>query len=382
VLVTRTWLSEAEVDEVWARWRSGQAVRVLSREMRRHPSTVRDLLKRCGGIRPAPRRRPGLRLSLSEREEISRGLAAGWSLRSIAARLGRAPSTVSREVAAAGGRCRYRAVAADRGAWSRACRPKETKLARCPGLASIVEDKLEDEWSPEQIAGWLRRRFPTVRMAQVSHETIYRSLFVQSRRELRKELTQHLRTKRVMRRPRGQRQPDGRGGRPGILRISERPAEVADRAVPGHWEGDLVFGKYLSSIATLVERSTRYVQLVALPDGHRAEIVADALAESVQTLPRQLVKTLTWDQGTEMADHPRFTVATGVQVYFCDPKSPWQRGSNENTNGLLRQYLPRTVDMRTITQDDLDAIAAKLNRRPRQTLGFQSPSEALAEVLR
>ena len=382
MLVTRTWLSEVEADEVWARWRSGQAVRMLSREMRRHPSTVRDLLKRCGGIRPVPRRRPELRLSLAEREEISRGLAAEWSLRQIAAGLGRAPSTVSREVGAGGGRCRYRAVVADRSAWARACRPKETKLARSPALASMVEDKLEDEWSPEQIAGWLRRRFPTVRMAQVSHETIYRSLFVQSRRELRKELTTHLRTKRAMRRPRGQRQPDARGVRSGILRISQRPAEVADRAVPGHWEGDLVFGKYLSSIATLVERSTRYVQLVALPEGHRAELVADALAESVRTLPRQLVKTLTWDQGTEMADHPRFTVATGVQVYFCDPKSPWQRGSNENTNGLLRQYLPRTVDMRTITQGHLDTIAAKLNRRPRQTLGFQTPSEALAEVLR
>jgi IS30 family transposase len=382
VLMTRAALSEAEVDEVWARWRSGQAVKVLSRQMRRHPSTVRDHLKRCGGIRPAPRRRPELRLSLAEREEISRGLAAGWSLRQIAEQVGRAPSTVSREVNAAGGRCRYRAVVADRAAWGRACRPKEAKLARLPVLASMVEEKLEAEWSPQQISGWLRRRFPTIKVMQVSHETIYRSLFVQSRRELRKELTKHLRTKRAIRRPRGQRQPDGRGVRSGILRISERPAEVADRAVPGHWEGDLVFGKYLSTIATLVERSTRYVQLVALPNGHRAEVVADALAESVQTLPRQLVKTLTWDQGLEMAEHPRFTVATGVQVYFCDPRSPWQRGSNENTNGLLRQYLPRTVDLRTITQADLDAIAAKLNGRPRQTLGFQTPSEALAEVLR
>jgi IS30 family transposase len=382
MLMTRTALTEAEVDEVWARWRSGQAVKVLSRQMRLHPSTVRDHLKRCGGIRPAPRRRPELRLSLAEREEISRGLAAGWSLRAIAGHLGRAPSTISREVNGAGGRCRYRAVVADRAAWSRACRPKETKLAALPVLASMVEDKLADKWSPEQISGWLRRRFPTIQVMQVSHETIYRSLFVQSRRELRKELTQHLRTKRAIRRPQGQRQPDGRGGRPGILRICERPAEAEDRAVPGHWEGDLYFGKYMSTIATLVERSTRYVQLVALPQGHRAEVVADALAESVQTLPRQLVKTLTWDQGHEMADHPRFTVATGVQVYFCDPRSPWQRGSNENTNGLLRQYLPRTVDLRKVTQDDLDAIAAKLNGRPRQTLEFQTPSEALAAVLR
>jgi IS30 family transposase len=382
VVISPAFMRPHVVDEVWARWRSGQAVKVLSRQMRRHPSTVRDHLKRCGGIRPAPRRRPELRLSLAEREEISRGLAAGWSLRAIAGHLGRAPSTISREVNGAGGRCRYRAVVADRAAWSRACRPKETKLAALPVLASMVEDKLADKWSPEQISGWLRRRFPTIQVMQVSHETIYRSLFVQSRRELRKELTQHLRTKRAIRRPQGQRQPDGRGGRPGILRICERPAEAEDRAVPGHWEGDLYFGKYMSTIATLVERSTRYVQLVALPQGHRAEVVADAPAESVQTLPRQLVKTLTWDQGHEMAEHPRFTVATGVQVYFCDPRSPWQRGSNENTNGLLRQYLPRTVDLRKVTQDDLDAIAAKLNGRPRQTLEFQTPSEALAAVLR
>jgi len=380
--MVRTALSPAEVDEVWRRWRSGQAVKVLSREMRRYPSTVRDLLKRTGGIRPVPRCRWELRLSLAEREEISRGLAAGESLRAIAGQLGRAPSTVSREVAGNGGRGGYRAVVADRVAWVRAARPKPTKLSRWPGLRAMVEDKLELSWSPEQIAGWLRRRFPTGTVMHVSHETIYRSLFVQARGDLRHELTRHLRTGRAMRRPAGVRLPDGRGVRPNILNISQRPAEAADRAVPGHWEGDLVFGRGMSPVATLVERSTRYLMLVGLPDGHRAELVADALAAAITTLPRQLTRSLTWDQGNEMAEHARFTIDTGVAVYFCDPKSPWQRGSNENTNGLLRQYLPRTVSMHDYSQDDLDSIAAELNGRPRQTLGFKTPSEALNEALR
>jgi IS30 family transposase len=380
--MVRTALSPAEVDEVWRRWRSGQAVKVLAREMRRNPSTVRDLLKRTGGIRPVPRHRWELRLSLAEREEISRGLAAGLSLRTIAAGLRRTPSTISREVAGNGGRVGYRALAADQAAWSRAARPKQTKLARWPGLRAMVEDKLELSWSPEQIAGWLRRRFPTGTVMHVSHETIYRSLFVQARGDLRHELTRYLRTGRATRRPKGTRLPDGRGIRPNILNISQRPAEAADRAVPGHWEGDLLFGRGMSPVATLVERSTRYLMLVGLPDGHRAELVADALAAAITTLPRQLTRSLTWDQGHEMADHARFTIDTGIAVYFCDPKSPWQRGSNENTNGLLRQYLPRHVSMRDYNQDDLDAIAAELNERPRQTLSFKTPSEALNEALR
>jgi IS30 family transposase len=380
--MTRTALSPAEVDEVWRRWRSGQAVRVLAREMRRSPSTVRALLLRSGGIRPLVRCRWELRLSLAEREEISRGLAAGDSLRAIAAGLGRAPSTVSREVARNGGRAGYRALAADQVAWVRACRPKQTKLGRWPGLRAIVEDKLELCWSPEQIAGWLGRRFPTGTVMHVSHETIYRSLFVQARGDLRRELTRQLRTGRATRRPKGTRLPDGRGVRPNILNISQRPAEAADRAVPGHWEGDLLFGRGMSPVATLVERSTRYLMLVGLPDGHRAELVADALAGAITTLPRQLTRSLTWDQGHEMADHVRCTVDTGVAVYFCDPKSPWQRGSNENINGLLRQYLPRHLSLRDYSQADLDSIAAELNGRPRQTLGFKTPSEALAEVLR
>ena len=249
-------------------------------------------------------------------------------------------------------------------------------------LAGIVAEKLQRRWSPQQIAGWLKLNYPDDPEMHVSHESIYRTLFVQSRGALRKELTAYLRTGRVIRRAQGVRLPDGRGGRPGILHISERPAEAEDRAVPGHWEGDLVFGKHMSPIATLVERSTRYVILVALQIGnHKADVVADALAEAITTLPAHLAKSLTWDQGHEMAQHRRFTAATGIQVYFCDPKSPWQRGSNENTNGLLRQYLPRRLDFRTLTQADLDAIAQELNERPRQTLGFKTPSQALTEVL-
>ena len=375
-------LTPEAIDELWVRLRSGKAAKPAARELGLGTSTVRAYLLRCGGIRPEPRRRASGRLTFAEREEISRGLAAGCSLRRIAAGLGRAPLTISREVAANGGARRYRAARADRQAWSRAGRPKPCKLATRPVLRDMVEEKLQRRWSPQQIAGWLKLAFPTSPEMQVSHETIYRTLFVQSRGALRRELTRYLRSGRVIRRPKGVRMPDGRGGRPNILHISERPAEADDRAVPGHWEGDLVFGKNMSPVATLVERSTRFVMLVALPSGnHQADVVADALTAAISTLPEQLAKTLTWDQGHEMADHQRFTIQTGVQVYFCDPKSPWQRGSNENTNGLLRQYLPRRLDFRTLTQADLDAIARELNERPRQTLGFKTPSQALAEVL-
>jgi IS30 family transposase len=321
-------------------------------------------------------------LSLAEREEISRGLAAGHSLRVIAAALGRAPSTVSREVAGNGGPRGYRALCADRAAWARATRPKRCKLARAPGLRDMVAEKLGRRWSPQQIAGWLKLTYPERPEMQVSHETIYRTLYVQSRGALRRELSRYLRTGRGIRHPRGVRLPDGRGGRPNTLHISQRPAEAEDRAVPGHWEGDLVFGKAMSPVATLVERSTRFLILVALPGGnHKAEAVADALAAAIMTLPQQLTKSLTWDQGHEMADHARFTVVTGVQVYFCDPKSPWQRGSNENTNGLLRQYLPKGTDLSVYTLADLDAIADKLNGRPRKTLQFRTPAEELDRLL-
>lgn len=376
-------LTPQAIDQVWLRLRAGQAAKPTARELGLCTGTVRAYLLRCGGIRPVPRRRAAGRLRLEEREEISRGLAAGRSYRAIARALGRPASTVSREVAANGGTKRYRAARADQSAWARAARPKTCRLTEHPLLRAIVEEKLARRWSPQQIAGWLKVTYPNDPEMQVSHESIYRTLYVQSRGALRRELTAYLRTGRVIRRPKGVRLPDGRGGRPNTLHISARPAEADDRAVPGHWEGDLVFGKGMSPVATLVERSTRFLMLVALPGGnHKADAVADALAAAVTTLPDQLAKSLTWDLGHEMAEHQRFTIATGVQVYFCDPKSPWQRGSNENTNGLLRQYLPRRLDFRTLTQADLDAIAQELNDRPRQTLNFKTPSQALAEVLR
>ena len=376
-------LTPEAIDQVWLRLRAGQAAKPAARQLGLCTGTVRAYLLRCGGIKPQPRRRGACRLSVEEREEISRGLAAGLSYRVIAADLGRDPSTVSREVAANSGRRQYRAARADRQAWTRATRPKVCKLAANLVLGDIVEEKLLLRWSPQQIAGWLKLTYPDSPEMLVSHESIYRTLYVQSRGALRKELSRYLRTGRVIRRPKGVRLPDGRGGRPNTLHISKRPPEADDRAVPGHWEGDLVFGKGMSPVATLVERSTRFLMLVALPGGHhQADAVADALAAAITTLPKQLARSLTWDLGHEMAQHQRFTIETGVQVFFCDPKSPWQRGSNENTNGLLRQYLPRRLDFRTLTQADLDAIADELNGRPRQTLGFKTPSQALAEVLR
>ena len=328
-----------------------------------------------------PRRSP-LRLSLAGREEISRGLAAGEPVREIARRLGRAPSTVCREVAANGGGGRYRACAADRRAVRLMRRPKPAKLGRCPRLREAVESKLELRWSPQQIAAWLRISYPDDPEMRVSHETIYLSLFVQSKGALRKELARYLRRGRARRRPRGLPVMNGQGQLRGTVHISQRPAEASDRAVPGHWEGDLLFGTRSSTVATLVERKSRFVMLVHLPGGHTAGVVADALAEAITSLPSQLRRSITWDQGKEMAEHARFSVAAGVPVYFCDPHSPWQRGSNENTNGLLRQYFPRSTDFRALTQRDLDAVAAELNDRPRQTLEWKSPCQALDEALR
>jgi IS30 family transposase len=330
---------------------------------------------------PEPKRSP-LRLSLAEREEISRGIAAGESLRTIAKRLGRAPSTVSRDVAANGGGRRYRAVVADRAALRRARRPKPAKLAMHPELCALVEAKLELQWSPQQISGWLSETYPDRPEMWVSHETIYLSLFVQSRGALRKELTRYLRRGQATRRPRGRRAYNGGQGKMrAMVNISERPAEVEDRAVPGHWEGDLVFGTANSAMATLVERHSRFVMLIGLPDNHTADVVADALSAKIAELPAGLRRSLTWDQGTEMARHARFTVATGVPVYFCDPHSPWQRGSNENTNGLLRQYFPKGKPLPR-DQAAFDAVADQLNGRPRQTLGWKTPSQALDQALR
>jgi IS30 family transposase len=332
-------------------------------------------------VRP-PTRSP-LRLSLIEREEISRGLVIGLSLRAIAAQLGRSPSTISREVRANGGASRYRAHRSERRALRLAHRPKPAKLAVNAELREIVEAKLELRWSPQQISGWLKLTYPDEPEMRVSHESIYLSLFVQSRGALRKELTGYLRTGRAHRRPAGLSVNNGQGQLRGVVHISERPAEAEDRAVPGHWEGDLIFGKSYSAIATLVERKTRFVMLVRLAHRNTADAVADALTEAVVSLPEQLRRSITWDQGKEMAEHARFSIASGVPVYFCDPRSPWQRGSNENTNGLLRQYFPkRRTDFRALSQADLDCVAAELNGRPRQTLGWRTPSQALDEALR
>lgn len=343
--------------------------------------TLRTLLQATGGRQPVEPRRSERHLSLGEREEISRGLVAGHSCRTIAGSLGRAPSTVSREIARNGGLDRYRACDADRAAWQRARRVKAAKLVTAPSLRQLVEAKLRLRWSPQQIAGWLRRAYPGSPELRVSHETIYMSLFVQSRGALRKELTRYLRTRRMVRRPHAGQVTTGQGRLTQALNISARPAEAADRAVPGHWEGDLLLGGRNSAIATLVERTSRFTMLVRLPDGRASEPVLSALAGCIATLPQQLVRSLTWDQGKEMAQHARFTLDTGLQIYFCDPSSPWQRGTNENTNGLLRQYFPKGTDLNHVSQDDLDAVAAELNGRPRQTLGWASPSEKFDEAV-
>ncbi len=320
-------------------------------------------------------------LTLAEREEISRGIVAGQSIRWIARMLGRSPSTVSREVCRNGGYVRYRAAAADQRAWHEALRPKQCKLALNPRLARAVAAKLRDRWSPEQIAGWLKRAHPGDESNQVSHETIYRSLYVQARGALKKELIQHLRTRRTMRRSRhGNKSGEGQGQIKDMLRISERPASVEDRAVPGHWEGDLIVGSNDSYLATLVERHTRYVMLAKV-NGKDTKTVINALIKQSKKLPRELYKSLTWDRGKELSDHKRFSLATDIDVYFCDPQSPWQRGSNENTNGLLRQYFPKGTDLSVHSQKHLNNVACELNNRPRKTLEFCSPAEKFNECV-
>ena len=335
-------------------------------------------LQRPVRVEPA---RSRLHLTLSEREEISRDIAAGESLRCIAVRLDRSPSTVAREVTRHGGRDRYRASAADRVALANMRRPKVAKLAQCARLRAVVEEKLQLRWSPEQIAGWLRLEFPDDPEMRVSHETIYLSLFVQTRGALRKELTRYLRLRHSVRRPGGKPDHTGQSHIPAMVNIRERPPDVEDRAVPGHWEGDLLYGRGPGVVATLVERHSRFVMLVGLPERHSADVVAAALATKMTELPTQLRRSLTWDQGREMAQHQAFSVASGVSVYFCDPRSPWQRGTNENTNGLLRQYLPRTSALGHHSQAELDNIAAELNERPRQTLGWKTPSQALDHAM-
>lgn len=319
---------------------------------------------------------------MTEREEISRGIASGSSARRIAKRLGRSHTTVAREINRCGGRAGYRAHAAERAAWSRSRRPRPTKIELSRELAELIEERLRLDHSPEQIAGWLKLRYPDNESMQVSHETIYRALYIQTRGSLKRELAQHLRRGRIKRYARAQTsKKQGQGKIVGMVNISERPPEVEDRAVPGHWEGDLMMGGKTTAIATLVERQSRYCQLVSLPDGKGALEVCEALKQSIATLPEELRRSLTWDQGSEMSAHRRFAIDSGVEVYFCDPQSPWQRGSNENTNGLLRQYFPRGQTFDGIDQAALDEVAAKLNSRPRKTLGFRTPAQALDEVI-
>jgi IS30 family transposase len=376
-------LTAEQQDEVWERWRAGASLRAVARQMGiNRPATVRCFVASTGGVRRPERLRDARHLTAAEREEISRGVATGESCRALARRLDRAPSTISRELARNGGRRRYRARAADAAADRRAQRPKPCKLALNDRLRAEVERGLGRRWSPQQIVARLVVDHPDDEGMRVSHETIYLTLFVQTRGALRRELTRSLRSGRAMRFPRGKRVPQGRGQLVNTVPVSERPAEAEDRAVPGHWEGDLLFGKRPSAVATLVERQTRYLQLVSLPDGCKAEQVRPALAASINRLPDQLRRSLTWDHGKEMAEHLAFRVDTGVQVYFCDPHSPWQRGSNENTNGLVRQYLPRNTDLSALSQRDLNAIADELNTRPRQTLNWKTPSEALEQALR
>ena len=372
---TRIYYTEEQKALMWDRWQKGDSLHVIARLFDRNHSSIQGIFSATGGVRPAKRTRSSMALSLSEREEISRGIASDESMRSIATRLGRAPSTISREIQRNGGDGKYRAARADMKAWERASRPKNCKLAGSPWLRRAIEIKLRVNWSPEQIAGWLKREHPGDESKHVSHETIYRSLFIQARGVLKKELLQYLRSERTMRKPIhvGQLE-DGRGKIPHAISISERPATVEDRAVPGHWEGDLIAGTNNSYIATLVERHTRYVTLVKIDD-KRTESVVTELIKQAKKLPSEFYQSLTWDRGTEMKDHQRFTLATDIKVYFCDPQSPWQRGSNENTNRLLRQYFPKGTDLSIHSQSKLNAVARQLNERPRKTLDFETPAE-------
>jgi IS30 family transposase len=374
-------LSQPVQDELWRRWQSGENLAAIGRALDLRRGSIHHVLVLRGGIAPPRRRRAVCALRPEEREEISRGLAAGLPIRQIARGLGRCASTVSREVGRNSGPALYRAGEADCRAGERARRPKACRLASCAKLRSIVSTKLELDWSPEQISAWLKRQFPDDDEMRVSHETIYRSLFVQARGALKKELIGHLRVARRMRRPKALLSRTATQGRIiDAVSIRERPAEVEDRAIPGHWEGDLLVGNKQTQIATLVERQTRFTMLIKLA-GKDTQGVVSALSKHVRKLPRELRRSLTWDRGHEMAAHKDFTIATDVQVYFCDPRSPWQRGSNENTNGLLRQYFQKGEDLSVYSQAHLDKIALRLNQRPRKTLGFETPAERLATVL-
>jgi IS30 family transposase len=370
-------LSANQRIDMWGRWKAGQSLHEIGRVFGKDHVSIQFMLAHQGGIVPAARRRSLRTLTLAEREDISRGIASGSSIREIAKGVQRAASTVSREVARHGGRPLYRASEADQQAWESALRPKVCLLAIHRKLQEIVASKLILDWSPEQISGWLKRQYPEDESMRVSHETIYRSLFIQARGVLKKELIQHLRSKRRIRHSRHSRVSGHRRGQiVDAISIRERPAEIEDRAIPGHWEGDLLGGTKNSHIATLVERHSRFTALVKVPSKDTATVVA-ALSRHVRKLPAYLRRSLTWDRGLEMAQHKTFTVATNVKVYFCDPQSPWQRGSNENTNGLLRQYFPKRMDLSGFSQSELDKVAQRLNQRPRKTLGFETPASRL-----
>lgn len=375
--VGRPGMSDVQKEELWRRWRRGESLSDIGRALEKFPASVFSVLRLYGGCMPTPRTRSGSALTLAEREEISRGVSSGSSMRQIASDLGRSPSTISREISRNGGLARYRANTADDNAWERARRPKLCCLAQNGKLRGIVASKLAMEWSPEQIAGWLKRTYPNDKALHVSHETIYKSLFIQSRGVLKKELQKHLRTHRVFRQskkyntrgqPRGQI-IDG-------VSIAHRPPDIEDRAVPGHWEGDLIAGSANTHIATLVERHSRFTMLVKV-DGKDTKTVVAALSKQVKRLPQQLRQSLTWDRGMELADHKTFTLATDTKVYFCDPKSPWQRGTNENTNRLLRQYFPKKTNLSIYSQTELNKVARRLNQRPRKTLEYETPADKL-----
>jgi len=372
------WLTPEQRRELWTRWKAGESLSDIGRALGRVRSGIHHWLAASGGIAPAIRKRSARTLSMTEREVISRGLSSGQSIRRMAADLGRAPSTVSREIRRHGGRGAYRAVQADKQAWQRALRPKRCALRLNAELRRMVAGKLALDWSPEQISAWLKLQHPDEPGMHVSHETIYRSLFVQARGVLKKELQKHLRTKRTMRKSRlAGVEPERRGRIADALTIRQRPPEAEDRAVPGHWEGDLICGTHNSHIVTLVERQSRFTTLIKIPN-REANTVAAALSQHIRKLPASLKRSLTWDRGMEMAKHPLFTMATDVKVYFCDPQSPWQRGSNENTNGLLRQYFPKRTDLSVHSQAELNRVALRLNQRPRETLGFQTPAAKLS----
>jgi IS30 family transposase len=367
--------TETDKSLMWDRWHKGDSLQTIAQLFDRNHGSIAGILSRTGGIRPPKKMRARMALTLKEREEISRGIVANETVRSIARALHRAPSTISREINRNGGRRNYRASDAEQAAWDRAHRPKTCKLLQKPELARIVAAKLKKWWSPVQVAGWLKATYPNDENFQVSHETIYRTLFIQTRGALKKELLQHLRRTRAMRRSRHHTQKtDNHGKISNAISISERPASAQDRAVPGHWEGDLIFGTNNSQIATLVERNTRYV-MMAKVNGKDTETVINALIKHAHKLPGELYKSLTWDRGKEMADHQRFTLATDIKVYFCDPQSPWQRGSNENTNGLLRQYFPKGTNLSVHSQAKLNSVARQLNERPRKTLHFETPAD-------